>query len=480
MKSHLPMLLTALAVLIAGVGCSGEGSSGAASGTGGGTSPLDAELAAWRAAGMEFERAAFIPDPIPDAENAALVFVEAIEAAGNTSDWPEDVRLAFRELVMSSLSRQTWNQAQLRQAELVTEHMAEATGIAQRARRMTSGRWPADYTQQLPVWQVGVVPIIEFSRVLAIHGRLAAHRGDAATALATAETLLTLSDSVADEPWLLLTLCRAIVFTSATATLEAALDAAAPAEADLVRLADRLDAARGPVSGLRLSINADAMFVGGGILAEVQAMPPSLARTLMEEDLAFYLRQFRHAWLRAAELPHARGPAPDPGPKPAVGMVSEIGTPDFGPMPDTVWAMAAQKDLVRLALLAVRRRQAAGAWPASLEELAATLPEAARGDATTDPFSGSQYCYERTDTGMRLWSVGQDGADDGGDRELDVVVALGDPGPAAPPAEPVADDGQGSAAGGQEPSNWRQYWQQRMRQRREAEQGGRPGGPTGQ
>lgn len=51
-----------------------------------------------------------------------------------------------------------------------------------------------------------------------------------------------------------------------------------------------------------------------------------------------------------------------------------------------------------------------GSWPTSLDELPANL----LGDARRDPFSGKDFVYRLTPEGPRLYTVGEDGVDNGG------------------------------------------------------------------
>jgi hypothetical protein len=69
----------------------------------------------------------------------------------------------------------------------------------------------------------------------------------------------------------------------------------------------------------------------------------------------------------------------------------------------------AHTELAKIALALRAYRQATGAYPHTLEELGTELPMA-------DPFSpeGAAYRYMRENGGFRLYSVGDDGEDDGG------------------------------------------------------------------
>jgi len=70
----------------------------------------------------------------------------------------------------------------------------------------------------------------------------------------------------------------------------------------------------------------------------------------------------------------------------------------------------------RIAIAAERYRLKHGAWPARLEEL---VPEYLPSEAIVDPMSGKPFVYRREGDGIRVYSVGEDGVDDGGimDRE---------------------------------------------------------------
>lgn len=64
-----------------------------------------------------------------------------------------------------------------------------------------------------------------------------------------------------------------------------------------------------------------------------------------------------------------------------------------------------------------------GAYPETLAELAAKLPEHFK-ELPADPFTGKPFLYRRTASGCLIWSVGSDRADDGGDPKKDFVFEL--------------------------------------------------------
>lgn len=76
--------------------------------------------------------------------------------------------------------------------------------------------------------------------------------------------------------------------------------------------------------------------------------------------------------------------------------------------------------MARVAVALEIERRAHGEFPVSLESVDAP---------TTDAWSGEPFGYRPDGNGgYVLWSVGEDGRDDGGDREKDMVWAAGPPG----------------------------------------------------
>src|SRR5262249_47715700 len=64
-----------------------------------------------------------------------------------------------------------------------------------------------------------------------------------------------------------------------------------------------------------------------------------------------------------------------------------------------------------VALAAERHRRQHAAWPQSLADLVPTYLQA----VPLDPFDGQPLRFRRTDAGAVVYSVGEDGRDDGGD-----------------------------------------------------------------
>ena len=79
----------------------------------------------------------------------------------------------------------------------------------------------------------------------------------------------------------------------------------------------------------------------------------------------------------------------------------------------------------RAALAVERHRQAKGSLPEKLDDLVPTfLPSILR-----DPFDGAPLRYKRLPGGFSVYSIGTDGADNGGDPTNDLAFTVENPAP---------------------------------------------------
>jgi len=88
-------------------------------------------------------------------------------------------------------------------------------------------------------------------------------------------------------------------------------------------------------------------------------------------------------------------------------------------------AAVADRRLALIALALAARRKQAGGWPATLAEL---------GDLPKDPATGEAFRYLPAGPGFRVYGVGPDGRDDGGDPAKDEVAIAAEPPRVAPPS----------------------------------------------
>lgn len=138
-------------------------------------------------------------------------------------------------------------------------------------------------------------------------------------------------------------------------------------------------------------------------------------------DPAIYLEQMARL-CDAAKLPAAKAIAEagaiEQGSKdlPFYALSSKIMIPSLS-RAFTLWFRgAAIIQSTRIALACERFRLKHGEWPGDVRQL---VPQFLPESAIDDPFSGKPFVYHRDADGIRVYSVGEDGVDDGGifDRE---------------------------------------------------------------
>lgn len=95
---------------------------------------------------------------------------------------------------------------------------------------------------------------------------------------------------------------------------------------------------------------------------------------------------------------------------PAGHALNAILMPVFSQAGNKTVHVEAMRKLRELKILLLQRRAKHGSFPADLSGFDAKL--------TTDPFTGKPLHYKRENNGFRLWSVGANGVDDGGQRKV--------------------------------------------------------------
>jgi hypothetical protein len=105
------------------------------------------------------------------------------------------------------------------------------------------------------------------------------------------------------------------------------------------------------------------------------------------------------------------------------GHVENVGNGLFGALSEGHFlATHAQMRSAQVALAAECYRRAHGDWPQALTEL---VPEHLP-TVPLDPFDGEPLRYRRTERGVVIYSVGENGRDDGGDPRREFIKSIGD------------------------------------------------------
>ena len=353
-------------------------------------------------------RGEFAQAPVPDAQNAALLYRKAFERFNwNEEDWdrwmarsddpllPQD-RVALKELVAKN---------------------QEALSLIHEAAALPKCNYGLDYSKGANLEIPHVNKMIEALKVLETESQVA----DDADLPGVAKAATRLAESVANEPVLLSQFVRAACQLMAANARERALNTPI-GEADLQDMLSGLEPQKlreGLESTLLFEFYSatNALLSGEKLNFLLQAGAPIRPPTdpLRDADLAhmaetysqfsdllgkpYYEIRDQVRLLQKTQLENA----------PWYADLTRMMAPAFEKaceqVAETEASLGAAKVGAALKLYQARN----GQYPASLSDLASILPE-----PLVDPFSGQPFLYRREGSGFVVYSVGKAGQDYGG------------------------------------------------------------------
>ncbi len=369
---------------------------------------------------LEELRRSFIPAPVPDKENAALLYKEAF------AKYPEGMTDEEAGLVERLSAGRAITAEERATLEKVLERGRESLELLHLAGGFPRCDFGLDYSKGLAMELPHISGMIRAAKLLALEALL----GEGPDVERSAEAVLRLAEGTAGEPILVSQLVRGVCHGIASEVQERAFQGDLPQET-LNRLIRGLapEAMRGAYEKAMLfELYAGVKFVLEGGSAKVFGIPEDtpLRRPddpLTPEDLAHYASTLSEY----ASL--AGGPYYEVRDRVARLYQERVeGAPWFAEvsrmlMPSLDRALAARAAAEATAgagqLAAALRiyRIGHGAYPDSLESLGGTVP-----GMPLDPFTGKPYRYRREGSGFVVWSVGKDGTDGGGvSKDSDVI-----------------------------------------------------------
>lgn len=364
-----------------------------------------------------------VPAPVPDAENAALLYKQAFEKyQGDLSE--EDIDILGR---LSEHGHVTPEERAKLQALL--DRNREALKLLHQAAGRAKCNFNLDYTQGFRMEMPHIDGLIRGAKLLNLEALLAGKDGLAGSSYAA----LRLAEAVADEPVLVSQLVRVVCHGIGSEALQLSL-AGDVGRDHLLALVEQFAPEKMRASsermlllelysGVKLALDGDPAGPAPGVTIRRPDDP------LGAHDLSLYAETLgQYAALAGRPYYEVRDRLQ------AIQTAAANGAPWYAEMTRQMLprlASAAERQAVAEANLGTGQlaaalklyQQAHGAYPPSLDELRTVLPA-----LPVDPFSGRPYAYRREGSGFVVYSVGPDGADGGGTPgqhgESDVLIRV--------------------------------------------------------
>lgn len=287
-------------------------------------------------------------------------------------------------------------------------------------------RYEWDYRQTPP----DLVVVGDCARLLQMNALLQAHRGQIEEAVASVEDGLRLGESFQTRPWLISYIARSHYDTVALAGLERVLSVAALMDRQLEGLSRKVATIADTLSSVDAMITERCIMLencrnlfsaqGSGSRSLLLRVPGARERTLAD------VLDWTDACIEAARLPDKQRVARfrqicrELEGLSVLHAIVKVLVPGMPQIAARDLVFRARLALVRTALAVERYRLARRGLPNDLEDL---VPEYLK-HVPPDPFDGRPIHYQPGTPGFLLYSVGEDGHDDGG-RERDSVNKTG-------------------------------------------------------
>jgi hypothetical protein len=399
---------------------------------------LERELTLIRERGEPLTLAEAAPPPVPDEQNAALVYEQAFRQLPRLEGVPSSAIAGEQQLdrrdekvlgeFLSEASGERWRDS----VEPVRQALAGTEGalvLTRQAAAMARCRFPVD-------WEAGAGALLphypklrSLTRLLAGHAVVAALDGNPAEAVADLEAIGGMARHIAAEPILIGQMVEYATLSAGCISLQRVMEIA-PLDETACRRLDQALTRVDLYASFEQAIQTErciglwcfdlwrrdpaqfAAVVGSqeqplGMVVRSGRM----ASPLLKQDELFYLRAMAAQVDRASRRERVRTlPSEEEEANvPRYAMVSRIVLPAFSRAYRKRDRMVARLRLAQWALGLHLHRQQMGAYPATLTEIGARLKEA----LPTDPF-GAEFLYRRQGDGYLLYSVGENGRDDNG------------------------------------------------------------------
>lgn len=386
---------------------------------------VEREIDLIRQRGEPVSREDLLGKPIPDSENAAIIYAKCFEAIPQSSNWYGG---GFGRQDRQNEDAEYWDGVRAR-----LRHYSNALALAEKAAAMPKCKYPPEPERAKRSMMTGSRGVRTVARAAAAKAQLEARDGRPDGALRYLKLAYRVADSLAHERDNLRQRIRLSAIVSASRAFSASASFVRFSEeqaGELAAVIDSVDlsnAARYSLQGHRVMGLTIYDSVSKGEVPVMEAENASMnkafkrmcsslpGRTWLYSDQLYYLKEMKRH-IDDADLPyrivHANASRPRPEPPRYVLFATLLlmRTDELSREVDRAKAGLAGSRIM-LGIMAYRDRF--GSYPPSLD----VLRERLHWSTPEDPFSGKSFGYRREGRGFVLYSIGDDLRDNGGHHE---------------------------------------------------------------
>jgi hypothetical protein len=377
------------------------------------------------------------PARVPDRDNAALIYAQAFQAAGEHSTWPKAFGDKWYQWTDPGQSGFDAKDTQLR---AFLKRQSGTLALLCEAGKKPACYFDRDYGRpSIDMLLPELQDLRTGAKLLALDARVKAADHDPRGALRDCHALLSMSEHVAGDPLLISMLVSAAIQGISAETLEAVLNSSPVTAEDLAEIdvGNTLSYHRAFLRTLRMeeAFGQRAFYdvaTGRSSLGDLETLrgepcplptawfAPVYRLFFLGEDIDSH-RRIMATWQQLAAKPYYRSKPGWDGweatfkTEPA-GLVTRMLVPAVSRCSETAARADAQHDVLRLAVAVCRFRASRNRLPSNLSELVpdfiASVPP--------DPFDGKPLRMKKAEGKLVVYSIGPDAIDNGGapfDRE---------------------------------------------------------------